>query len=158
MNWGGSSLVENAMEIVTMGKVAVPALIENVEDLWRAEEGEITRDQVRRVEVQDALVDTGAVMLSMPKRLVSQLGIRPFRKRTVRTVGGIVEINIYSTARLTILGREVTCDVAEIPDDCPVLIGQIPLEGLDFVVDPIKQRLIGNPEHGGEHMIDMFQP
>ena len=26
-------------------------------------------------------------------------------------------------------------DVSEVPDDCPVLIGQIPLESLDFVVD-----------------------
>jgi hypothetical protein len=47
-------------------------------------------------------------------------------------------------------------DVAEIPDDCPVLIGQIPLEGLDFVIDPVAQRLIGNPEHGGEHMADLY--
>ncbi len=144
------------MEIVTMGKVTVPAVIENIADLWRAENGDISNESVRRVEVQDALVDTGAMMLSMPKRMVAQLGLRPFRKRTVRTVGGIVEIGIYSTVRLTVQGREFTCDVAEIPDDCPVLIGQIPLEGLDFVVDPIQQRLIGNPEHGGEHMIDLF--
>lgn len=144
------------MEIVTTGKVTVPAVIENIADLWRAENGDIANDEVRRVEVQDALVDTGAMMLSMPKRMVAQLGLRPFRRRTVRTVGGIVEIGIYSTVRLTVQGREFTCDVAEIPDDCPVLIGQIPLEGLDFVVDPIQQRLVGNPEHGGEHMIDLF--
>lgn len=144
------------MEIVTMGKVVVPALVENIEDLWKAESGEIADDDVRRIEVQDALVDTGAMMLSMPKRLISQLGLRPFRKRTVRTVGGIVEITLYSGVRVTVQGREFNGDVAEIPDDCPVLIGQIPLEGLDFVVDPIHQRLIGNPEHGGEHMIDIF--
>jgi hypothetical protein len=47
-------------------------------------------------------------------------------------------------------------DAAEVPDDCPVIIGQVPLELLDFVVDPIGQRLIGNPEHGGKHMMDMF--
>ena len=139
-----------------MGKVTVPAVIENIADVWQLENGEIRSDEVRRVEVPDALVDTGAVMLSMPKRLVAQLGLRPYRKRTVRTVGGIVEIALYSMARLTVQGRDFNCDVAEIPDDCPVLIGQIPLEGLDFVVDPIQQRLIGNPEHGGEHMIDLF--
>ena len=144
------------MEIVTMGKVVVPARIENLEDLYKAESGTLCREDVRYVEVQDALVDTGAMMLSLPKRLVVQLGLKPFRKRTVRTVGGIVETTLYSGVRLTIQGREFTCDIAEIPDDCPVLIGQIPLEGLDFVVDPIKQRLIGNPEHNGEHMIDMF--
>jgi predicted aspartyl protease len=144
------------MEIVTMGKVVVPAVIENVEDLFKADAGTILPDEVRRVEVPDALVDTGAIMLSMPKRLIAQLGLKPFRKRTLRTVGGIVETRIYSTVRLTVQDREFTGDVAEIPDDCPVLIGQIPLEGLDFVVDPIHQRLIGNPEHGGEHMIDIF--
>ena len=144
------------MEIVTMGKVVVLAVIENLEDLYRSNAGELSADEVRRVKVDDALVDTGAVMLSLPKRLVAQLGLKPFRKRTVRTVGGIVETTLYSGVRLTVQEREFTCDVAEIPDDCPVLIGQIPLEGLDFVVDPIGQRLIGNPEHNGEHMIDIF--
>jgi hypothetical protein len=46
--------------------------------------------------------------------------------------------------------------VAEIPDEFPVLIGQVPLELLDWVVDPKGQRLIGNPEHGGEHMMEVF--
>ena len=58
--------------------------------------------------------------------------------------------------RLTVEGRDCLSDVAEVPDDCPVLIGQIPLELLDFVVDPVGRRLIGNPAHGGEHMLDMF--
>jgi predicted aspartyl protease len=144
------------MEIITMGKVVVPVLIENLEDLYRSNAGELPVDEIRRVEVQDALVDMGAVVLSVPKRLISELGLKPFRTRTVRTVGGIVQTTIYRAVQLTVQGREFTCDVAEIPDDCPVLIGQIPLEGLDFVVDPIGQRLIGNPEHNGEHMIDIF--
>jgi predicted aspartyl protease len=144
------------MESETMGKVVVPAMIENLDDLLRAERGDISRDAVRRVEVDDALVDTGAVMLSLPKRYIAQLGLRPYKTRRVRTVGGIVDTNIYAIVKLHVQGREFNGDVAEIPDDCPVLIGQIPLEGLDFVVDPIGQRLIGNPEHGGEHMIDIF--
>ena len=32
----------------------------------------------------------------------------------------------------------------------------IPVEALDWVVDTKGQRLIGNPDHGGENMIDMF--
>lgn len=139
-----------------MGKVLVPARIENLVDLVKVNEGTLPPDKVRFVEVPDALVDTGAVMLSMPKRLIARLGLVPFRTRTVRTVGGIVQTRILGPARLTVQGRDCTVDVAEIPDDCPVLIGQIPLEGLDFVVDPNNQRLIGNPEHGGEHMIDIF--
>jgi hypothetical protein len=47
-------------------------------------------------------------------------------------------------------------DVLEAHDECPVLIGQVPLELLDFVVDPKMQRLVGNPTHGGEHMYEMY--
>ena len=95
-------------------------------------------------------------MLSLPKRMVAALGLKPYRTRRVRTVGGIVDTGFCAAVRLTVQGRDFTTDVAEIPDDGPVLIGQIPLEGLDFVVDPIGQRLVGNPEHGGEHMLDVF--
>jgi hypothetical protein len=63
---------------------------------------------------------------------------------------------MYSVVRLTIQGRECSLDVGEISDDLPVLIGQIPLESLDFVVDMKGQRLIGNPAHGGEHIMDVF--
>ena len=44
----------------------------------------------------------------------------------------------------------------EAPDGVPVLIGQIPLEILDFVVDPKQQRIIGNPAHGGEWVIEAY--
>ena len=47
------------------------------------------------------------------------------------------------------MGRDCITEVCEVPDECPVLIGQTPLELLDFVVDPVGQRLIGNPDHGG---------
>jgi ABC-type tungstate transport system permease subunit len=36
------------------------------------------------------------------------------------------------------------------------VIGQVALELMDWVVDPKGQRLIGNPEHGGEQMIDII--
>jgi hypothetical protein len=58
--------------------------------------------------------------------------------------------------RLTIQGRICTMDVMEIPDDTPVLIGQLPLEQLDFVVDMRSHSLIGNPAHGGKHMFELY--
>ena len=58
--------------------------------------------------------------------------------------------------KLTIQDRDCEVRVAEVADNCPVLIGFIPLELLDFVVDPKNQRLIGNPDHNGEFMIDMY--
>ncbi|HUY35951.1 MAG TPA: aspartyl protease family protein [Pirellulales bacterium] len=144
------------MEISLMGKVMVPATIENLDDVFDFEKGSISADRVRRVDVEDALVDTGATMLSMPKRLIQQLGLQPFRVRRARTSAGTIDAQVYRAVRLTIHGRDCIADVSELPDDCPVLIGQLPLEMLDLVVDPVGQRLIGNPAHGGEHMIEMY--
>jgi predicted aspartyl protease len=144
------------METPTMGRVLVQARMENLSDLYLADEGVIPPEQVRAVEVDDALVDTGATMLSLPERLVSQLGLKPFKTRRLRTTNGIVDRPIYGAVRLTIQGRWCNVDVAGVPDDCPVMIGQIPLEALDWVVDTVGQRLIGNPEHNGEHMADMY--
>ena len=144
------------MEIKTTGNVLVTAKIENLQDLLDVERGTLSQDQVRFVEVSNALVDTGATMLSLPKRFIQELSLVRFRTRRVRTVAGVIEVGIYGAVRLSIQDRDFTTDVAEVPDDCPVLIGQIPLEALDFVVDPCGQKLIGNPEHGGEQMIEIF--
>jgi predicted aspartyl protease len=144
------------MEIVTMGKVVVPARIENLQDIHLADSGALSAEQMRAVDVADALVDTGATLLSVPRRLVQQLGLKRTRTRTARTAAGAVEFGIYQPVRLTVQGRDCVVEVAEIPDQCPVLIGQVPLELLDFVVDTAGQKLIGNPDHGGKQMIDMF--
>jgi len=144
------------MEIPTMGKVIVAARMENLRDVLLAREGALAEDQVRAVEVSDALVDTGATYLSIPRKLIEQLGLTRFRTRTARTTAGPVEFRMYGAVQLTVEGRESLVEVAEVPDDCPVLIGQIPLESLDFVVDPKGQKLVGNPDHGGERMFDLF--
>ncbi len=144
------------METETMGRVTVAATIENVGDLFLSEKGLLPADQVRRLEVSDALVDTGATILSMPKRLIEKLGLKPTRTRTAVTSAETITVQLYGTARLTIQGRDCPTDVTELPDECPVLIGQIPLESMDFVVDLNGRRLIGNPAHGGEQIIELY--
>lgn len=139
-----------------MGKVLTAAKLENLVDVELRERGTIPPDQVRTIEVTDALVDTGAMTLLMPKRLIDQLGLRFFRTRPARGIGGDVQMNLYGSVRLTINGRDCALDVGEIGDHFPVIIGQIPLEALDWVVDPVGQRLIGNPAHGGEFLIEAY--
>ena len=136
-----------------MGKVLVTAKIENLEDLFNAQKGLLPADQIRCVNVSDALVDTGASTLLVPKKLLASLGLHLLRRREARGLGGPVSVSMYRAVRLTIQGRECSMDVGEIGDEFPVLIGQIPLGMLDWVVDTKGQRLIGNPEHGGEHII-----
>jgi clan AA aspartic protease len=138
----------------TMGKVVVAAQIENLEDLFKADQGALPPDQVRRVEVTDALIDTGATGLLLPKSIIRRLGLQPLRTRQARTIAGQVPLPVYRAVRLTIQGRDCISDVAEVGDDFSPVIGQVPLELMDWVVDPKRQRLIGNPEHGGELMIE----
>ena len=144
------------MESSTMGRVLVSAKIENLSDYSKLREGLLLPERVRTIEVSEALVDTGATFLSLPRRLIDQLGLEQYQTRLSRTTNGVRQVNIFSSVRLTVQDRECRVSVAELPDDCPVLIGQIPLEDLDFVVDPARQRLIGNPEHGGEQMIELY--
>ena len=140
----------------TMGKVLVTARIENLADLFELERGRLSEDEVRRADVSDALVDTGATTLLLPKRMIAALGLQPLRVRQARGIGGTVPTIMYRAVRLTIQGRDCAIDVGEVPDDFPVLIGQVPLELLDWIVDPKQQKLVGNPDHGGQHMLDVF--
>jgi len=144
------------MGVITMGKVIVSAKIENLEDLYRVQQGQLTPDKVRALDVTDALVDTGAIGLMIPTRLLPALGLRPTRTRQARSVSGVFQIQMYEAVRLTIQGRDCTVDVHEIPDPNPILIGQIPLEALDWVVDTVGQKLVGNPEHGGQHIVEVL--
>ena len=140
----------------TMGRVLTEATIENLKDLWNVEQGLLPPEKVRRITVTDALVDTGATLLSLPTRLIRQLGLSPHRKRRVISSTGVTEATVYDVVRLTIQDRDCPVEVMEVPDDVPVLIGQIPLENLDLVVDLRGRRLTGNPAHGGEQVFELY--
>jgi predicted aspartyl protease len=139
-----------------MGRVLTEATIENMEDLWAAKRGLIAAEQVRKLTVTDALADTGATLLSLPTRLIQQLGLEKVGSRHVTSSTGGGEADLYGAVRLTIQNRSCTMDVIEVPDSVPVLIGQLPLEHLDFVVDLPGRSLIGNPAHGGEHVYELY--
>ena len=56
------------MEPATMGRVVVSALIENLDDLFGSQTGRLDESEIRRVEISDALIDTGAFGLQIPMR------------------------------------------------------------------------------------------
>jgi predicted aspartyl protease len=144
------------METATMGRVLTEATIENLKDLWAVEQKLIPPEQARRMTVTDALVDTGATLLSLPTRLIQQLGLTKTASKRVTSSIGLAEAAVYEAVRLTIQGRSCTMDVMEVPDTVPVLIGQLPLEHLDLVVDLRSRTLTGNPAHGGEHVYELY--
>ncbi len=139
-----------------MGRVLTEATIENLEDLWAVKRGLLPSEQARRITVADALADTGATLLSLPTRLIQQLGLSKTSSKRVSSSIGLAEAAVYDAVRLTIQNRTCTMDVMEVPDTVPVLIGQLPLEHLDLVVDLRNRLLIGNPAHGGEHVYELY--
>ena len=145
------------MQYNTMGLVTVPAKIENVCDLYLVSKGLIPEEQVHRIEVTDALVDTCFTYVAMPLKLIRQLGFdEPTGMYQAQTAAGLFARPLFGPVRLTVLNRLCSIDIAEVPDDWPVIIGKIPLQILDLVVDPQGQCLTGNPRHGGQQIIEMY--
>jgi len=148
------------MELDTMGRVLTEATIENLGDLLEVQRGLRSPDDVRRIMVSDALVDTGCTYLALPTRLIQQLGLRKVGEKRATTSACVRQAAVYEAIRLTLQGRFMRVDAVEVPDDVPddvpVLIGQIPLVMLDLVVDPNSRRLTGNPAHGGEQMLELY--
>lgn len=140
---------------VDVGRVLVDIHVENADDLSLVALGRLPAAQVRYLDTQ-ALVDTGTTYLSLPTSEIARLGLRPVRKRTARTAAGRLLQQIHSAVRVTARGRDCLIEVAEVPDGTPALLGQVPLELMDFWIDMENKRLAGNPEHGGEWMIDQF--
>jgi predicted aspartyl protease len=137
-------------------RVHTSATIENSGDLWAAKRGLISDSEVRRIEIQDALVDSGATLISAPTRIINQLGLENTGPRRVMGCTGRSEANMYSPVRLTIQGRSCTMDVMEVPDGFPVVIGRLPLLHLDFVIDSRTRELVGNPAHGGKQVYELY--
>ncbi len=144
------------MEPDAMGRVVTEARFENIEDLYAVKRGVLPRDQARAILIPDALVDTGATLLSLPTSQIERLGLARVSSKRVTSSIGQAEAWMYEAVRLTIQGRSCTMDVMEVPDGVPALIGQLPLEHLDFVVDLRSRSLIGNPAHGGEHIYELY--
>jgi predicted aspartyl protease len=147
---------DGIMEPDESGRVVTEARIENLKDLWAVEQGLRGPGEARAVEVDDALVDTGATLLSLPTSLIRRLGLARVGEKRVKSSLGLGTAAMYEAVRLTIQGRSCTMDVMEVPDGVPPLVGQLPLEHLDFVVDMRNRALVGNPEHGGEHIYELY--
>ncbi len=62
----------------------------------------------------------------------------------------------YELVELELRARRETFDVIEVSENVPNLLGQVPLEVLDFVVDSKSQHLIPNPAHGGEQITEEY--
>jgi clan AA aspartic protease len=119
-----------------MGAVMTKVQLVNNTDLELVKHGLIPPEAVRRVTI-DALVDTGAVTMVIPEDVAQALGLSVIQVHTVTLADGQKrELPTMGAMRIEILGRQMLCDAYVTPAGTTALIGQIPLEYLDLVVDP----------------------
>jgi clan AA aspartic protease len=139
-----------------MGKVMEKIKLTNSYDEDRVQRGEWRPEQVRSLEI-DALVDTGATMLILPADVVERLGLREQGRRNVVYADGRKdEIPWIGGVRVTVLGREMIASALVVPAGTTALIGQIPLEELDLIVDPKSRALKVNPASPDAPLLDLL--
>ena len=137
-----------------MGRVVAKIKLTNYLDL-ELKRLKLRREKPRAVQT-DALVDTGATRLYLRRSVIKALGLRKEGEVVSKTTNGTRRRAVYQAARLDLMGRHGAFQVVEIDDDVPNLLGQVPLEYLDLVVDPKGQKLIPNPEHGDKQMSEEY--
>jgi len=139
-----------------MGAVMTKVEVWNSAELEMARQGLITPDAVRKVTLE-ALVDTGAVMMTIPEDVAVALGVPLLEVRTVRLADGTLRrIPKVGGMLIEILGRQMTCDAFVTPAGTTPLIGQIPLEGLDLIVVPATQEVRVRLESGPESRLGLL--
>jgi predicted aspartyl protease len=147
--------VDSFVELkANMGKVIVKLRLANNGE-WFNYERKLSRRKPRQIEVE-ALVDTGATRLYLKPSVIKALALRKVDEIQSRTTNGTRTRGVYDPVRLDLMGRHGTFDVVDIDEQVPNLLGQIPLEYLDLVVDSQRRKLIPNPAHGGTQMTEEY--
>jgi clan AA aspartic protease len=125
-----------------MGNVFAEITVTNAEDIALAKAGHIAEKDVRTVTLT-AVVDTGATTLVINEDTFNQLGLSVLETRNINLAGGArIQGKITSTVDIHWKNRSASVRAVVLPKG-KTLLGVIPLEFMDLIVDPIKQELVG---------------
>jgi clan AA aspartic protease len=128
-----------------MGLVHADITLTNVEDQTAHRLGLVDR-RIRTEQVR-VLVDSGALHLVITPDMQSLLELpKQSRARSVLANGHRIEADIVGPVEVRFDNRAVICQALVIPGADECLLGAIPMEGLDVIIDPAKQQLRVNPE------------
>lgn len=129
-----------------MGEVRAKIVLKNLRDVILQKEPNFKKTKIRTI-VLDGLVDTGAVKLLLPQDAVEALGLVYMGKRIVVLANEQkYEMEMAGTILLTVCDRTMSIDCLVGPPGCEPLIGQIVMEDLDLIPDPVKRTLTPRPE------------
>ncbi len=94
----------------------------------------------------DALADTGAVHLRIPQHIALQLQLEEFDRREVALADGSRQVVSYvGPLVISVANRRGIAGAMVLGDQ--VLLGAIPMEDMDLVVQPRTQQVVPNPEN-----------
>lgn len=125
------------------GAVRAKVKLTNAIDEAMVSRGILAPHLLRECETQ-ALVDTGALTLVIPQKIVEQLGLRIRSRQVARYANGFEEpIGVTEAVLIQCQERQTAVEALAVGDE--VLIGQVVLELLDLLPDCKNQRLIPNP-------------
>ncbi|MDR2606821.1 MAG: retroviral-like aspartic protease family protein [Treponema sp.] len=126
-----------------MGEVRTEVTLVNIRDQNVADGGYMPQDQVRQLTV-NAVVDTGAWTLVINEETREKLGLR-VKKSSETTVAGGVKISSGITEPVMVYwkDRETPCQAVVLSGESEVLLGALPLEGMDLMVHPLENKVIG---------------
>ena len=132
-----------------MSIVYAELTLTNDNDLCKAEEGLIKTDEVRQITVQ-AMVDSGAWTIVINEETREKLGLRYKGYENGTLADGTKDLyKMAGPLEIRWKNRRFVCDALVLPDAPVVLLGTIPLEGMDLTINP-KRELVG--VHGDRAM------
>jgi len=126
-----------------MGTVYAEITLKNTADTARVRDG-LLKEQDMRAATVTALVDTGAMTLTITEELYKTLGLSKVGEKMVRTANG-QRISCILTKPVDIhwKNRSSSARAIVVPGAETVLLGAIPLEDMDLMVNPVTQELVG---------------
>ena len=126
-----------------MGTVFAEITLVNAADHVNAAKGQLKEEETRSVTVK-AIVDTGAMSLVINEETRQKLGLGIWGKKSALMANG-QRANCNETEPVVVQwgDRQTACPAVVIPGAKVTLLGAIPLEGMDLMVDPVNQKLVG---------------
>jgi clan AA aspartic protease len=126
-----------------MGNFLEKITLENSMDRRLAESGYISKEQIRTLEVE-AMPDTGAWTLIINDETRRQLGLQT--DDTVESSmadGATARYDLTEPVEIRWKNRRTKQQAVVIPNAPDILLGALPLEGMDLCVDVVNKRLAG---------------
>jgi clan AA aspartic protease len=102
--------------------------------------GHFERSDIEEINA-DALVDTGAINLCISQAIATKLKLTKIAtKKATLADGSVQHVDVVGGIQVSLMGRSTVTTALVLGNQ--VLLGAIPLEDMDFLVDAPRQRLI----------------